>query len=165
MRLCSISENHLGRKVTGTIVIVPPSFTPAQKTALEKQLDARLHVLQLLEEAGTTVAMIAMEHDPSYQSNTISCRFRRVFSRTYPPSMTILHTSSNPHCLRLSPLISLNSVFFATDFTKKTKAPLKVWPAKSVADACAGAKLKLAIEHLRFPWCCHRLCRITGRWC
>ncbi len=39
--------------------------------------------------------------------------------------------------------------FFAADFTKKTKTPLKVVPSIENADKRAEAKLRLAIEHTK----------------
>ncbi|KAF9461054.1 Hsp70 protein-domain-containing protein [Collybia nuda] len=155
--LLESAEDFLGRKVTGAVITVPTSFSPAQKAALEKAAtDAGVHVLQLLEEAGAAVATTT---SPLWSQTLPADRTQLVVdlgaSSLALTLMSlrdglahILESSSSPSIT--ADLIDAHLIkFFAADFTKKTKIPLKICPSDSVPDARAEAKLKLAIEHTK----------------
>ena len=117
-----------------------------------------MHVLQLIDGAG---AVAAVTTTPIWTNGT-----------DLPPDRTQLIVDLGASSLSLNLLsirdglahvlatsshddISGNQIddklikFFAKDFTKKTKTPLSVCPAKSPGEKRAEAKLRLAVEHTK----------------
>lgn len=155
--LVESAEDFLGKRVQGAVITVPTSFSDAQKDALEKAAtDAGVRVLQLLDEAGAAAVTTTSD----------------LWSPDLHPDRTQLIIDLGSSSLSLS-LLSIRSglafvlaastssdtggdqidekliKFFAADFTKKTKTPLSVCPAKDIVDQRAEAKLRLAIEHTK----------------
>ncbi|CAA7263618.1 unnamed protein product [Cyclocybe aegerita] len=153
--LVQSASDFLGKPIQGAVISVPPTFTPTQKSALEQAAtDAGVTVLQLLDEvsaaaATTTTPIWGLEPDRTqlvvdFGSSSVSLAILSIREGL----AYVLGQSSTP-------TIGANQIddklikFFAADFTKKTKIPLNVCPAKDVTDQRAEAKLRLAIEHTK----------------
>jgi heat shock protein 1/8 len=155
--LIQSAEDFLGKKIKGAVITVPATFTDSQRTALEKAAtDAGINVLQLLDEAGAAAATTTTD---LWSSNLQADRTQLIVdlgSSSLSLSLLSIREGLN-YVLASSHSTNIggNQIddklikFFATDFTKKTKTPLKVCPSTDISDKRAEAKLRLAIEHTK----------------
>jgi molecular chaperone DnaK (HSP70) len=153
--LLQSAEDFLGKKVDGAVISVPAWFDDTQRTALSKAAeDAGVKVLQLLEEAGAVAVATsnqATELAPdrtqlivdlgssSLELSLLSMRQGLAYT---------LATASDP-AVGGDQIDAKLIKFFAKEFTKKTKTPLTVAPAKDTLDKRAEAKFLLAVEHTK----------------
>ncbi|KAK0186750.1 Hsp70 protein-domain-containing protein [Armillaria mellea] len=155
--LIQSAEDFLGKKVQGAVVTVPPTFTDAQIDALDKAAsDAGVKVLQFLEEAGAAAATTSSEQwssslnpDRTQLIVDLGSSSLSLFVISMREGLAHLLGSSTTSAIGGDQIDDKLVSFFAADFTKKTKTPLKVVPSVDNADKRAEAKLRLAIEHTK----------------
>lgn len=155
--LVQSAEDFLGTKVQGAVITVPSWFTDSQKGALEScAAEAGVKVLQLLDERAASIATTTTE---AWSSKLRPDRTQLLVDLGASSlSLTLLSireglgyvlASSSSTNVGADQLDDALIKFFAADFTKKTKTPLKVAPATELVDQRAEAKLRLAIEHTK----------------
>ncbi|KAF4566211.1 Hsp70 protein that interacts with Zuo1p [Pleurotus pulmonarius] len=155
--LVQSAEDFLGTKVQGAVITVPSWFTDSQKAALEScAAEAGVKVLQLLDERAASIATTTTE---AWSSKLRPDRTQLLVDLGASSlSLTLLSireglgyvlASSSSTDVGADQLDDALIKFFAADFTKKTKTPLKVAPATELVDQRAEAKLRLAIEHTK----------------
>lgn len=155
--LIQSAEDFLGKKVQGAAVTVPPTFTDVQIDALDKAAsDAGVKVLQFLEEAGAAAAATSSEQwssslnpDRTQLIVDLGSSSLSLFVVSMREGLAHLLGSSTTSAIGGDQIDDKLVSFFAADFTKKTKTPLKVVPSTENADKRAEAKLRLAIEHTK----------------
>ncbi|KAG5220766.1 Hsp70 protein that interacts with Zuo1p [Salix suchowensis] len=155
--LVQSAEDFLGTKVQGAVITVPSWFTDSQKAALEScGAEAGVKVLQLLDERAASIATTTTE---AWSSKLRRDRTQLLVDLGASSlSLTLLSireglgyvlASSSSTDVGADQLDDALIRFFAADFTKKTKTPLKVAPATQLVDQRAEAKLRLAVEHTK----------------
>jgi len=155
--LIQSAEDFLGKKIQGTVITVPATFTDAQRTALEKAAtDAGVNVLQLLDEAGAAAATTTTD---LWSTNLQADRTQLVVDLgssslslsllSVREGLTYVLASSHSSNIGGNQIDDKLIKFFAADFTKKSKTPLTVCPSTNISDKRAEAKLRLAIEHTK----------------
>ncbi len=154
--LVQSAQDFLGRKVEGAVIAIPSWFDENARAALaEAAVNAEIDVLQYLDEASAasliSVTSPAKKLDADRNTllvdlgqsalslSLLSIRHGLVYSIASSYDTTIGGEKIDAKLLK----------FFAKDFTKKTKTPLQVCPAKDGADQRAEAKLRLALEHTK----------------
>jgi len=167
--LLQSAEAFLGKPVDGAVLTVPGWFAPVQLDALEEAASAAgIRVLQLLEDAGAAALCAATNASPiatttTQLSDVVSDRTQLVVDLGASSlSLSLLAVRQGLFHHLTPPAHHLEDVggeaiddrllkFFAKDFTKKTRVPLKVAPAVSdaVADLRAEARLRLALLHTK----------------
>ncbi|KDQ51375.1 hypothetical protein JAAARDRAFT_41229 [Jaapia argillacea MUCL 33604] len=154
--LIKSAEDFLGKKVTGAVVSVPAWFDDAQRAALAKAAeDAEFHVLQLLEDSGAIAVTTAYGATPAELSDDRTQLVVDVGQSSLELALLSIRQGL-AYSLATSTDFSVGGEqiddklikFFAKDFTKKSKVPLVVCPAKHT-DKRAEAKLRLAVEHTK----------------
>lgn len=147
----------MGKKIQGAVFTVPTWFTDVQRNALEKAAtDAGVNVLQLLDEAAAAAATTTTE----LWSTELSLDRTQLIVDVGASSVALALLSIREGLAYVlasstTPNIGGDQIdeklikHLASDFTKKTKTPLTVCPAKDAADKRAEAKLRLAIEHTK----------------
>ncbi|KIY72596.1 actin-like ATPase domain-containing protein [Cylindrobasidium torrendii FP15055 ss-10] len=155
--LLQSASDFLGKKIQGAVITVPPHFTPAQVEALEKAAtDAGVKVYQTLEEAAATLITTSS----ALWAATLRADRTQLYVDLGSSSLSLSVVENREglgHVVASSSTTSIGAnqiddklvTFFAADFTKKNKVPLKVCPATEVQDKRAEAKLRLAIEHTK----------------
>ncbi|KLO19688.1 actin-like ATPase domain-containing protein [Schizopora paradoxa] len=154
--LVQSAQDFLGRKVEGAVIAIPSWFDESARAALEEAAkEAEIDVLQYLDEASAAslISVTSPAKTLDADRNTLlvdlgqsalslsllSIRHGLVYSIA-----SSYDTSVNGEQIDVKLL-----KYFAKDFTKKTKIPLQVCPAKDKADQRAEAKLRLALEHTK----------------
>lgn len=160
--LVQSASDFLGKPILGSVITVPPAFTPKQKEALlEAAGDAGIKVLQLLEEPGavaaTTSSAVWASANPSISHDRTQLIVDlgqhsltlTVLSLRHGLAHILSTASHYEHELTGEQIDDKLIKFFAKEFTKKTKVALAVCPSTHAADKRAEAKLRLAVEHTK----------------
>lgn len=155
--LVQSASDFLGKPISGAVISVPSSFTDAAKKALGDAAEAAgITVYQFLDEAGAVGVTTTTE---LWSSSLLPDRTQLIIDLG-ASSLTLtllyireglLHVVGSSHTSNTGgdKIDDALIKFFATDFTKKNKIPLKVAPATEKADRRAEAKLCLAVEHTK----------------
>jgi len=155
--LVQSAEDFLGKKIQGAVCTVPTWFTSAQRDALEKAAtDAGINVLQLLDEAAAAAATTTTELwstdlnlDRTQLVVDVGASSVSLALLSVREGLAYVLASSTTPDIGGDQIDEKLIKHLASDFTKKTKTPLTVCPAKDTADKRAEAKLRLAIEHTK----------------